>query len=195
VKAKANDHTVTLTWKPSTASDVKEYVVTRSGGINLVAVGGTVVYRGAKTTFTDRKLRNGIEYRYVVAAEDAAGNRSAGVAVVAVPTARLLARPLDGSRVKPPVTLVWVPVPGATYFNVQIYRGKDKILSVWPRKATFTVPKGWTYEGKSYRLRPGVYRWYVWPGVGKKAESNYGSLMGKSTFVVVGKASPARSRP
>jgi hypothetical protein len=40
------------------------------------------------------------------------------------------------------------------------------------------------FNGHRYRLRPGTYRWYVWPGYGRISASHYGALLGSSTFVV-----------
>jgi hypothetical protein len=192
---RAGDHSVTLRWKPSAAPDFKEYVVTRSTTTPaLQAVGEKVVYRGTRTSLTDRRLKNGVLYRYVIAVYDVAGNRSAGIAVLAVPRAILLARPKNGAHVRAPVRLVWVPVRGAAYFNVQLYRERGrgaqavkaarKVLTTWTSQAYFTIPTRWAYRGRFYRLAPGRYRWYVWPGLGKRADARYGPLLGQSTFVV-----------
>jgi hypothetical protein len=76
-------------------------------------------------------------------------------------------------------------VPGASYFNVQLFRGKTKILSAWPTVARLQLKKGWVYDRVKRTLAPGAYTWYVWPGLGNRAETRYGPMLGKSTFTVV----------
>jgi hypothetical protein len=41
------------------------------------------------------------------------------------------------------------------------------------------------YERAKRTLAPGTYVWYVWPGLGNRAEARYGPPLGKSTFIVV----------
>ena len=67
---------------------------------------------------------------------------------------------------KSPPTLVWAPAKGATYYNLQLIRGR-KVLSAWPVRPSFRLRRTWLYNGRRYRLEPGVYRWYVWPGYGR----------------------------
>jgi hypothetical protein len=70
--------------------------------------------------------------------------------------ARLL-RPAAGTRLatlRP--TLRWRRHPGARLYNVQIFAGKRKVLSAFPRTASLRIPAG--------ILKPGVtYLWRVWP--------------------------------
>jgi hypothetical protein len=49
----------------------------------------------------------------------------------------------------------------------------------------------WTYNKISYQLSPGVYRWYVWPGLGPRANAKYGPVLGISSFVIRAKPVPA----
>jgi hypothetical protein len=90
---------------------------------------------------------------------------------------------LPGARIKGPATLDWIPVKRATYYNLQIVRGR-KVLSIWPAQSSFRLRRTWSYNGRRYRLRPGTYRWYVFPGYGRISASRYGRLLGSSTFVV-----------
>ena len=191
VRARVGDHAMTLTWKPAAAPDVAEYLVTRW---SVRKPAETVVYRGLKTTVTDRGLANGREYRWVVSAIDTSGNQAAGVAIVAAPKAIFLARPHDGARTKAPVTLRWVRVENASYYNVQLFRetrrgaqrrkAVSKILSVWPKRSSFLLESAWTFQDRRHRLSPGLYRWYVFPGFGPRAQARYGSALGGSTFVI-----------
>ena len=60
------------------------------------------MYKGAGSSFTDSKLRNGADYRYVLAATDQAG-LVWKVSVKAEP--RALTQPLQGQKVKKPPLL------------------------------------------------------------------------------------------
>jgi hypothetical protein len=81
--------------------------------------------------------------------------------------------------------LSWTPIRGATYYNVQLYRGGGKVLSVWPAHADFQLRPTWRFDGRRYKLKPGRYRWYVWPGFGKRRADRYGRVIGAGTFVIV----------
>jgi hypothetical protein len=74
----------------------------------------------------------------------------------------------------------------ARYYNVQLFRGGRKILSAWPTRAIYQLKRHWTFRGRRYRLSPGIYRWYVWPGYGARAEHRFGRLLVKRRFKIVG---------
>jgi hypothetical protein len=80
--------------------------------------------------------------------------------------------------------LRWKKAAHATYYNVQIYRGKKKILSMWPSKTSLMLRQSWKYAGHRYRLKPGPYRWYVWPGYGSRSTARYGRRIVSATFKV-----------
>ncbi len=82
--------------------------------------------------------------------------------------------------------LAWKAAPGTRYYNVQLHRNGVKVLSAWPRTARLRLARSWRYLGKAQSLRPGTYTWYVWPGLGPRALSRYGKLLGSSSFVVKG---------
>ena len=132
--------------------------------------------------YTDRGLTDGVRYRYSVTAFDAADNAAAGSAQ-ATPTAPLFSPPA-GARLTAPPRLAWKPVPKARYYNVQVWR-RRKIFSAWPTTTSLRLPRGWTFQGRRYRLAPGRYRWYVWPGLGARSAKRYGSVLGSSSFVIV----------
>jgi hypothetical protein len=145
-----------------------------------------LVYSGAAETFTDRGLSNGTEYRYVVSCVNQAGNESAGVAVLLVPRRNLLRSPKEGARLRKAPKLVWARDAEASYYNVQVMRRGVKIFSVWPSKATYKLSKTWKYRGHKYKLKAGVYQWFVWPGYGPRAQVVYGQLLGTRSFRIVG---------
>jgi HYR domain len=177
------DGFVRLVW--GAVPGVARYLVYRSesGPRRLTAVGhGDLVYSGTATTYTDRGLTNGVEYRYVLVTQDAAGNESAGVGSAAVPRLNLLRTPKDGAKLKKPPKLTWARNAEANYYNVQVFRGQAKILSTWPVGASLKLKRTWKYEGRRYTLTKGVYRWYVWPGFGARSAVDYGELLGSNSF-------------
>jgi hypothetical protein len=122
----------------------------------------------------------------VVVVVDADGNRSDSLSQVATPMALPLVAPAPGARVTSAPTLVWVPVPKATYYNVQLYRNGQKILSIWPGSNHLALKLHWVFNGRAFTLSTGVYHWYVWPGFGPHSDRKYGSPLGNSTFQMAG---------
>lgn len=177
VKVVHRNRAIDLSWTASTDTRLAEVkrLSTRKGAQSAT------VYRGAAKAFRDRHLRAGAKYRYTVTVFDAAAN-SASKAVTTTATGALLS-PLPGARVGSPPRLEWTAVKGASYYNVQLIRG-GRILSVWPKRAQLKLSRSWVYQGRRYTLRPGRYRWYVWPGYGPLALAHYGRLLGGSSFVV-----------
>lgn len=166
----------------------REVMVTRSSSSarSLSALGDErVVYTGKGSSYVDRGLTNGVEYRYVVIAVDAAGNHSAGVAAVIVPRRNLLKSPKDGARLRKAPRLLWAADPEAQYYNAQLLLNGKKILSAWPTRAAYVLKKSWKFEGRTYTLKPGVYTWFVWPGYGARSAVDYGELLGSRTFRIV----------
>lgn len=180
--ARAGDGVVTLIWARPADSDFSHTEVYRS----LAAPGSprTLIYRGSGTTVVDRDVTNGVEYHYLLVSFDRSGNRPPGVVVVVTPKASLLQAPPDGAtRVTPPL-LRWSPAEGATYYNVQLHRRGVKVLSVWPVASSLRLKRRWVYAGRRWQLNPGVYRWYVWPAYGKRAEKRYGPMLGSASFTI-----------
>jgi len=166
----------------------RQVMVTRSSSStrSLSAIGDqVVVYTGTASSYVDRGLQNGVEYRYVVSAVDAAGNHSAGVAAVIVPRRNLLKSPKDGARLRKAPKLTWALDSAAAYYNAQLLLNGKKILSVWPTSPALALKKTWKYEGRKYTLTPGLYTWFVWPGYGARSAVDYGELMGSRTFRIV----------
>jgi hypothetical protein len=116
-----------------------------------------------------------------VTAYDAARN-AARRRVTALPRAPLYA-PLAGARVSKAPVLEWLRDPKATYYHVQLFRGRTKILSAWPKRPRLALTRSWKFEGRVRRLRQGRYVWFVWPGYRGRSLNDYGKLIGKSSFV------------
>jgi hypothetical protein len=190
VTALLGNRAVILRWGKSQAKDLHHYEVWRSPGRDAAgrSLGGAVpesmVYKGRKRTFTDRRLTEGVEYRYVISAVDDDGNRSVGVVVVALAEEQTLIAPLNGSVVHAPPLVRWRGLRGTRYWNAQLWRDGVKILSVWPGAARYQLRARWVYEGKRYRLTAGHYLIYVWPGIGQLAAGRYGDLHVEGSFDV-----------
>ena len=194
VKARISKNGIALGWVAS--KDSQSFSVTRSPGLR--GSKPTTVYTGPARAFTDRRLKKGVTYRYTITAFDQAGNaaakglRAQAAESISKPTrttpARTtpaLVRPTAGARVSAPPLLRWTAVPKATYYNVQLYRDGRKILTLWPSATSLRLRSSWTYAGRGYRLTPGVYRWYVWPGLGPRSANRYGKLVGTRSFTVI----------
>jgi hypothetical protein len=171
-----------LTWTPS--ADTDHVVIFRFTSEKQVT--GAQVYRGSAHRYRERKFDNGRYHRYTVVSYDKAGNASPGGAVFVVSPSALLSSPAEGTVVKArrPVPLRWRRVPGARYYNVQLYRGGRKVLSAWPLSARFHLRRAWTYQGHDFRLKRGRYTWYVWPSMKPLPYVAYGPIVGQSSFVV-----------
>lgn len=196
VAIKGGDGRMTLTWRNPSDADFDHVEITRTTTKTGFKATGTLVYRGKGTSYTDRRLQNGVEYRYVIATVDKTGNASAGVAAVVMPKANLLRMPADGARLKKiPKQFRWTADPRASYYNLQLYAGGTlvaqstasvgkKILSVFPTKPAYKFKSPWKWQGRKYKLTKGLYTWYVWPGYGAREDVDYGPLMGSATFQV-----------
>jgi hypothetical protein len=180
--ATAGDQSVALSWQAG--GDIAPIVGMTVARTSSAGSGDPVVYSGGGGGFEDTHLKNGVHYTYTITAEDAAGNSTTRT-VRATPDARLLS-PAPNAQVTAPPALSWTAVPGATYYNVQLYRDDPaKLLSLWPSSANLQLHRTWRFNGRRYRLKPGRYKWYVWPGFGKRKAAHYGHVIGSGTFVVV----------
>ena len=174
LRASPRNRSAQLSWRAS--PDTRLVEVRRVPGRNRQAE--SLVYRGSGSGFRDPGLTVGRRYRYRLTAFDAAANRASRS--LAMTAAGALFSPAPGASVSSPPQLRWIAVKGARFYNLQLIRG-GKVLSVWPTRPSFQLRRVWTYNGRRYRLRPGVYRWYVWP---RLASGQYGPLLGSSRFVV-----------
>jgi hypothetical protein len=198
VRAELTRRGIVLRWRAS--KDTHSFAVVRQPGLR--GPKPSTLYDGKASVFTDRRLKSGFKYRYTVAAYDEAGNASVkgllvkpGGSVTSTAatkpdvkkpavTTPALTRPAVGARLSAPPLLVWRAVPKATYYNVQLYRNGKKILTVWPQRTSFHLQRSWRFGGRTYRLTPGSYRWYVWPGLGVRSANRYGKLLGTREFVM-----------
>ena len=64
-----------------------------------------------------------------------------------------------------PQRFAWAPVPDASAYHVELYRGPTRVFASDTARPEITIPRAWTFEGRTYRLEAEEYRWYVWPVV------------------------------
>jgi hypothetical protein len=165
-------------WASTSPSDT--VVVRRSARGNKAQ---PTVFRGSAASFTDKKIQRGLEYVYSVQAYDQAGNASQPVSAVALPKVLTLRKTPYVPRAAATPVLRWDAVRGATYYHVQLYRGKKRILAAWPSGAELALPASWIWAGHRYRLSQGRYHWYVWEGLGQRSFARYRTL-GSAEFIV-----------
>jgi hypothetical protein len=188
-----DDGSATLTW--SASADTKSVEIDRIPGPN--GPGAGAVFTGLASSFEDKGLTNKVKYVYTITALDDAGNK-ATESVTIIPAAKLYS-PARGAAVTSPPLLGWRKVPGASYYNLQVYFGVAgkalrrvaslnvsgrKVLTAWPVQPHYRMKKSWKFKGKTRKLAVGHYRWYVYPGLGKRSANKYGPLIGQSDFYV-----------
>ena len=187
-----DDGTATLTWTAS--PDTKAIEIDRTPG--TAGADPSAVFKGLASSFEDTGLTNKVKYVYTINGFDEAGNKATD-SVSIIPGAKLYS-PARGTTLKSPPLLAWRPVVGAAYYNVQLYYGVGatmrrlssvgvsgrKVLSSWPLQSRYRLKKAWKFKGKARKLAPGHYRWYVYPGVGKRTANKYGPLIGASDFFI-----------
>lgn len=69
--------------------------------------------------------------------------------------------PLSAAR-QPARTFAWAPVQNARAYEVQIFRGPRLVLVSRTKQPRLTLRPAWRYQGVSFKITPGAYRWYVW---------------------------------
>lgn len=62
-----------------------------------------------------------------------------------------------------PRRFAWAPVAGATGYHVELFRGPNRVFATETAEPALELGSSWRYQGRTTRLTPGSYRWYVWP--------------------------------
>lgn len=148
--------------------DVPVSCTPRSGSLFR---GGTTIVNCAATDRSGNTARAEFEVTVAIL------RRSIRRAALFAPPARAV--------ISGPTMLAWRAVPRARFYNVQVHRNGRKVLSAWPQRPRYGLRSSWRHEGRTFRLRPGTYTWFVWPAYGTKAVPRYGKLLGRSSFRVV----------
>jgi hypothetical protein len=141
-----------------------------------------IVYEGPKKRFVDKRIKVGTKYWYELNVFDQAGNRSA-TTVGSKPLVGIMS-PANGAVVTKPPLAAWAPAKGARFYNVQLWRGRNKLLTTWVRAPKLALKQSWMSQGKRQSLRNGQYKLYVWPAFGTTKSPKYGKLLGQVGFVV-----------
>jgi hypothetical protein len=177
-RAKGGTGTVSvrLHWVKPTASDLARIVVV----LNLrrpprSPADGLVAYRGLGTSAALR-LKVGSTGYVALFAYDRSGNFSSPARKVVSLAPLIPLRPTTGSSVSEAPRLTWKTKAGTAYYNVQLFHNGSRVLTGWPSRAAFSIPKG--------KLQPGTYVWFVWPAVRHAGKvPTFGKLIGRATFV------------
>jgi hypothetical protein len=181
ISVKPADRKAHLRWTaPQDAASVE---LARAPGLKGAAESVVFTGTGLAQGFTDRGLRPGRRYVYRLTFTDAAANHASKTLEYVARGALL--NPAPGERVTKPPLLVWTPKRGASYYNLILVRGR-RVFSAWPVQARMQLSRSWRYHGRRYRLHPGTYRWFVWPGRGPLSAGRYAKLLGGSTFTFGG---------
>jgi hypothetical protein len=187
--ASVADRTAAVHWTP--AADAQQVnVVRRPGDAGAAA---RTVLDGPATTHevADGPLTPGTTYTWTATLRDAAGNATAASTTATVAPPAQASATATGTSAKGPgrtaageVILRWRSRPGAKYYNIQLFRGSHKILSSWPTRTRYVLRTRWRFGGRTQRLSPGRYRWYVWPGYGRRTRHRYGRLLAHGRVAV-----------
>lgn len=78
-------------------------------------------------------------------------------------------------------SFVWPAREGAKGYRVALFHDGGQIFERDVTATRLEMPSGWTYEGRSYELSPGTYRWVVWPLVGR--EKRIGTAIVSAEYV------------
>jgi hypothetical protein len=180
ISVQSTDGANIVHWKSSSPTDV--------AAISRVARGSRSersLFSGAAADFVDKKIQDGVEYRYSVRTSDQAGNASQARTVLALPKVVSLGKIAYTPRTAAQPILSWPTRGGASYYHVQLFRNGKRILAAWPLKTELALRPRWRWAGRRYRLAPAQYAWFVWAGIGPRAAAHY-KLIGHSTFIVPG---------
>jgi len=166
-------------WKSSSSNDV--------AAISRVARGSRSersLFSGPGVGFVDKKIQDGVEYRYSVRTYDQAGNASQARTVVALPKVVSLGKKIGYTpRTAGTPILSWPARRGASYYHVQLFRNGKRILAAWPLTTELALHQRWRWAGRRYRLAAAHYTWFAWAGFGTRKAARY-KLLGHSTFIV-----------
>jgi len=170
---------VRVRWTPPSVDDLAEVVVVRRFGARppRTPKDGTVVYRGLARTATDFPVSPRARVWYAAFAMDDDENVSTAVTGSLARFDPPLYAPLDGAVIRSTQLFRWRKVQGASYYNVQIWKGAaaKKVVSTWTNTPSYVLRR---------KLAKGRYSWYVFPGFGARSLARYGALLGSGTFVV-----------
>jgi hypothetical protein len=180
VSVQSTDGANIVRWKSTSPNDVAAITRVARGGR-----GERSLFSGAGVDFVDKKIQDGVEYRYGVRSYDQAGNASQARTVLALPKVVTLGKIGYTPRTAGTPILNWPGRRGASYYHVQLFRNGKRILAAWPLATQLVLHQRWQWAGRRYRLTPARYSWFAWAGFGARTAARY-KLLGHSTFIVPG---------
>ena len=65
----------------------------------------------------------------------------------------------------------WAPVPSASGYHIEFFKGTVRAFSANTTRPELTVPALWKGGRRTRSLLPGEYRWYVWPVISGRRTS------------------------
>lgn len=83
-------------------------------------------------------------------------------------------------------TFAWVATPGATGYRFALFRGDALVYESRTPRPQLALPGRWRLGTSSESLRPGRYRWYVWPIRSSDAAPGTGRAVVQATLEVPG---------
>jgi hypothetical protein len=83
------------------------------------------------------------------------------VASATVDQAPVSTRPLPTAPL--PRRFTWAPAKRASGYDVELFRGSERVFVAETDAPAVEIPSTWTHAGRRRTLEPGTYRWYVWP--------------------------------
>ena len=131
----------------------------------------------------DRRVRDGIRYRYTIRVADAAGN--VAEATVGASPRPPLYRPAQGALVRAPIAFAWEAVEGVGFYNFQLLRTREGAQ----RLATRRRPQSRLELALRREALPARARRLPLVRLGARRQpgaTGFGDRLGSSTFVVKG---------
>ena len=179
VKLDRTGNGVRLSWTPG--KDVVKAEVVEAPGLRSTSA--SVVFTGKSKRFVDTRAKPSVRYWYEVRLYDQAGNRAART--VGRKPAEGVYAPADGAVLRGPPLVEWAKVPKARFYNVQLWRGRQKLLTTWLRSTKLKLRPTWSLSGEAAAAPPGrLHRASSGPRSGRRSAPQYGKLLGKVRFVV-----------
>ena len=144
ISVQSTDGANIVHWKSSSPNDV--------AAISRVARGSRSelsLFSGAGADFVDKKVQDGVEYRYNVRTVDQAGNSSQIRTVLGLPKVVSLGKIAYTPRTAAQPILSWPARRGASYYHVQLFRNGKRILAAWPLKTELALRTHWRWAAGS----------------------------------------------
>lgn len=125
--------------------------------VSLVSIGAglTLALRSASPeNDVSGSRRSDVEARTVTTA--AAGSAKPAPRSDGTKGVPLTGRPGARSATRGPHVFIWAPVPGAVFYEFELFRKQTKIFEARPTDTRVALPTHWVYRRKRFFLMPGA---------------------------------------